>query len=153
MIDRSRSRCTQHVFVTDLAYSWDCDPDQASSSEVAVTCTGCGVHDRRCPCRRCRYWGPLSPREAELARMICDGLTRREVARRMEISPRTFDSHRAHVLAKLGLASEVQLARLAVSEGWVQVRWSPGDAWPGDEDRSCAVAVQGASAVQPQEDS
>lgn len=61
----------------------------------------------------------LTRREIRTAALICEGVTRGEVARLMEMSPKTFDTHRAHVLRKLRVANEVQLIRLAVRNGWV----------------------------------
>lgn len=61
----------------------------------------------------------LTRREVRTAELICAGVARGEVARLMEMSPKTFDTHRAHVMRKLKVANEVQLVRLAVRSGWV----------------------------------
>jgi len=54
----------------------------------------------------------LTPRELEVAKLIAHGLTGREIATTLAISPRTVDLHRAHVLGKLKCASSVELAAL-----------------------------------------
>lgn len=54
----------------------------------------------------------LSSREREVADLITRGLTSREIATLLGISPRTVDAHRAHVLEKLKCASSVELAAL-----------------------------------------
>lgn len=54
----------------------------------------------------------LSAREREVADLIARGLTSREIAALLAISPRTVDVHRAHVLDKLKCASSVELAAL-----------------------------------------
>lgn len=72
-------------------------------------------------------WGPtegeeierLSRREVRVAELVCAGVSRREVARMMAMSPKTFDTHRMHVMRKMRVANEVQLLRLAVLRGWV----------------------------------
>jgi DNA-binding CsgD family transcriptional regulator len=49
----------------------------------------------------------LSPREMDVVHAV--GLTNKQVARRLGLSPRTIEVHRAHVLSKLGLRSWTQV--------------------------------------------
>lgn len=62
---------------------------------------------------------PLTQREIATAEMVCAGLSRSQVALAMSMSPKTFDTHRGHALAKLRVANEVQLLRIAIANGWV----------------------------------
>jgi DNA-binding CsgD family transcriptional regulator len=48
-----------------------------------------------------------------VARLVAEGLTNREAAERLFVSPHTVNSHLRHVFAKLGINSRVELARLA----------------------------------------
>jgi predicted ATPase/DNA-binding CsgD family transcriptional regulator len=57
--------------------------------------------------------GGLTRREREIAGLLAEGLTNKEIATRLVISQRTVESHVDHVLAKLGLTSRAQVA------GWV----------------------------------
>jgi DNA-binding CsgD family transcriptional regulator len=57
--------------------------------------------------------GGLSAREAEVAALVADGLTNREIAARLVISERTAGNHVAHILTKLGFTSRSQVA------GWM----------------------------------
>ncbi|WP_158839638.1 ATP-binding protein [Saccharothrix deserti] len=52
----------------------------------------------------------LTRRESEIAELIAEGLTNREVASRLVISVRTAESHAEHILTKLGFTSRVQIA-------------------------------------------
>ena len=52
----------------------------------------------------------LSSREFEVARLVASGLTNREVAQLLRISPRTVERHITNVLAKLGLRNRTELA-------------------------------------------
>jgi non-specific serine/threonine protein kinase len=53
---------------------------------------------------------PLTPRETEIARLVADGLSNREVADRLVTSRRTVEGHVARILTKLGLESRTQLS-------------------------------------------
>ena len=53
---------------------------------------------------------PLTTRELEIAALVSDGLSNREIAERLVISKRTVDAHIEHIFGKLGVSSRVQLA-------------------------------------------
>jgi two-component system response regulator NreC len=55
----------------------------------------------------------LTPREAEVLRLIAQGYTNRQMADHLSISVRTVESHRANLMGKLGLRSRVDLVRYA----------------------------------------
>lgn len=54
--------------------------------------------------------GGLTPRELEVAILLADGLSNREIADRLVISLRTAETHVDHILGKLGLSSRVRVA-------------------------------------------
>ena len=54
----------------------------------------------------------LTGREAEVLEMIARGLTTRQIAEALALSPRTVDSHRAAIGAKTGTTSAAELTRL-----------------------------------------
>jgi len=56
----------------------------------------------------------LSRREAEVAGLVAEGLSNREIARRLVISERTAETHVQHILTKLGFGSRSQIAAWAV---------------------------------------
>ncbi|MBV9895934.1 MAG: tetratricopeptide repeat protein [Chloroflexi bacterium] len=59
----------------------------------------------------------LSPREAQVAALIADGLSNRQIADRLVISERTADRHVSNILGKLGLKSRAQVAAWATRSG------------------------------------
>ena len=60
---------------------------------------------------------PLSDREREVLRLLALGHTNQEIAKMLYISVRTAETHRAHIMQKLGLGSRAELVRYALSEG------------------------------------
>jgi len=59
----------------------------------------------------------LTEREREVVGLIALGHTNAAVARKLHISEKTVETHRAHVLAKLGLNSRADLVRFALEHG------------------------------------
>jgi len=58
-------------------------------------------------------WAAMTDSELAVARLVAGGLTNREVAERLFVSPHTVNSHLRHVFGKLNVNSRVELARLA----------------------------------------
>ncbi|MGP3773294.1 LuxR C-terminal-related transcriptional regulator [Streptomyces sp. SDT5-1] len=56
--------------------------------------------------------GVLTRREREVAALVAEGLSNREIAQRLVISKRTADAHVEHILTKLGFSSRAQIASL-----------------------------------------
>lgn len=56
----------------------------------------------------------LSAREIEVLKLIGEGLTSSEIAERTELSKRTIDSHRMHLMQKLNIKSLPELIRYAI---------------------------------------
>ena len=54
--------------------------------------------------------GPLSPRESEVAALVAEGRTNKEIAAALYLSERTAQNHVQHILTKLGLANRTQIA-------------------------------------------
>ena len=63
----------------------------------------------------------LSPREHEIFVLLAQGKKNRDIGARLSISTRTVDTHRSNILKKLGLRSNAELVRLAISEGLVSI--------------------------------
>jgi HD-GYP domain-containing protein (c-di-GMP phosphodiesterase class II) len=61
----------------------------------------------------------LSDREIEVLRLVCQGLSNREVARRLYISPRTAEHHVQHIYTKIGVSSRAAAALYGMQHGLV----------------------------------
>jgi RNA polymerase sigma factor (sigma-70 family) len=60
-----------------------------------------------------RLFATLTPREREVMVLATQGLTNKEMGRRLGISPRTVENHRARVMEKLGAGSIAELCQVA----------------------------------------
>jgi two-component system response regulator NreC len=60
---------------------------------------------------------PLSDREREVLRLLALGHTNQEIAKQLYISVRTAETHRAHIMQKLGLSTRAELVRHAIAHG------------------------------------
>jgi DNA-binding CsgD family transcriptional regulator len=58
-------------------------------------------------------WASMTKSEVAVAQLVVDGLTNREIADRLFVSPHTVNTHLRHVFAKLRVNSRVDLTRLA----------------------------------------
>jgi DNA-binding CsgD family transcriptional regulator len=60
-------------------------------------------------------WAALTAAEISVARLVAEGLTNRDVADRLFLSPHTVNSHLRHVFTKLRINSRVELVRFVSS--------------------------------------
>ncbi len=63
---------------------------------------------------------PLSPREREVLRLLASGNSAKEAAAILGLSPKTVETHRAHIMDKLGIRDLAGLVRHALREGLVE---------------------------------
>ena len=52
----------------------------------------------------------LSPRELEIAKLVTEGKTNRQIASTLYLSEKTVETHMSHILAKLGITSRTHVA-------------------------------------------
>jgi DNA-binding CsgD family transcriptional regulator len=95
---------------TDAGATWDAGRVRGRLRELGV---------RRRLVRSVRPangWGGLTDAELAVARLVAEGLTNRQVAEQLFVSPHTVSMHLRHVFTKLDINSRVELTRLAMAQ-------------------------------------
>ncbi|KAA1249979.1 LuxR family transcriptional regulator [Mycobacterium simiae] len=82
----------------------------ALTTEEAIAYVQRGRGERR---RATSGWASLTPAELEVVNLVGEGLSNKDIAARLFVSPRTVQTHLTHVYTKLDLNSRVQLAQEA----------------------------------------
>ncbi|MHC5159545.1 MAG: response regulator transcription factor, partial [Planctomycetota bacterium] len=59
----------------------------------------------------------LSTREREVLQLVAEGHTTKEIAEDLKLSTKTIDSHREHIMEKLGIRNIAGLTKYAIREG------------------------------------
>ena len=59
----------------------------------------------------------LTSREREVLQLVAEGKASKRIAAILHLSVKTVDSHRAHIMEKLGVHNTVELAKYAIREG------------------------------------
>ena len=60
---------------------------------------------------------PLCPRERQVLQLIAEGQTSKEIATEMQVTVKTAESYRAHIMEKLGIHETANLVRYAIRRG------------------------------------
>ena len=61
----------------------------------------------------------LTARERQVAVMLARAMKNDEIAEALEVTIKTIDTHRSHVMQKLGLRNNSELVHVAIARGWV----------------------------------
>ena len=62
----------------------------------------------------------LSGREAETLRLVAWGYSNKEIAKRLKISVKTVEAHKANGMRKLNMNSRIDIVRYAILQGWLE---------------------------------
>lgn len=95
------------VFLHDPVLAWELVTSLVRGGRIGPSEPSPRTRQRNSP-----TWTALTPAERRIARLVADGLTNREVAQQLYVSPLTVQSHVRSILNKLGLRSRVALAVL-----------------------------------------
>jgi DNA-binding CsgD family transcriptional regulator len=83
-------------------------PDRAGPDGEAVQAVECAAS---------RDWASLSHREQTVARLVVQGLTNQQIAKRIRCSPETVKFHLRNIFRKLDIGSRVEIARFVLAPG------------------------------------
>lgn len=95
--------------LSDLGARWDADRVALLLRQLGVDVARVWRGGRR------GYGDELSPRELEVARLVAQGMTNRQIADALFLSPRTVDRHLSAVMRKLDVRTRTAVA-LAITE-------------------------------------
>ncbi len=97
--------------------------EKRTPEEVANQYLDDALRDLRLQQENWRKWQSLSPREQEIAALICLHYTSRQIAVMLEISPETVKTHVEHILDKFKVRDRNKLRRML--NGWDFSQWEP----------------------------
>jgi DNA-binding CsgD family transcriptional regulator len=92
----------------ELAAAWAEGAEMTLEAAVAYA-----AGERRRPARAVAGWEALTPAERQVAELVAEGLTNRQIAERLVVCPRTVHSHLRRIFAKLGVTNRAALTREA----------------------------------------
>jgi DNA-binding CsgD family transcriptional regulator len=91
----------------EMGAAWD-------AMRLRARLRGLGVHRRSVGSEHpTTGWASLTKSEHTVVELVTRGMTNREVAERLFVSPHTVNAHVRHVFTKLGIGSRVELTRIA----------------------------------------
>lgn len=64
---------------------------------------------------------PLTDREIDVLTLAAKGLTNKDIAQKLHLSPRTIEAHLTHIYKKLEVGSRTEAAMLAQKKGWISL--------------------------------
>ena len=71
-------------------------------------------------------YGALTQREQQIMRLLAEGMSAKDIAEKLFISPKTVENHRTNIMGKLDIHSSLELVRYAAKLGLIDV-----DLWKG----------------------
>ena len=81
--------------------------------EKSTPVVGQGAFARRVFLKKMRIENPLSPREIEVARLLCEGYSASQIGKQIFLSSRTIEHHLERMKEKLGCSSKAELIQKA----------------------------------------
>jgi HD-GYP domain-containing protein (c-di-GMP phosphodiesterase class II) len=106
-----RAACSAHAAAAELRADVKAGRHDAEAVEGVL-----GAAGHRVPRRR---EGPagLTPREVEVLRLLARGLSNKEIAARLTISPKTVGNHAEHIYSKIGAPTRAAAGLFAMQHG------------------------------------
>jgi DNA-binding CsgD family transcriptional regulator len=88
------------------------DEEQRSIKEIAMDLLNSALSQRQAAVEQLRDWQALTPRQREVAALVCLNYTNNQIALRLGISTDTVKTHTRNILYKLGLSRKTELQQL-----------------------------------------
>ncbi|GGT14335.1 LuxR family transcriptional regulator [Streptomyces tanashiensis] len=113
---RIRAQLGEALFETAVARGFAHDLDGALDYAL-------GIEDESAPATRTSSTqeqdpaGTLTPREEQVAALVAQGMSNKQIAAQLVLSPRTVEGHVEHILTKLGFTSRAHIAAWKVRQG------------------------------------
>lgn len=104
------------AYLQELAVEQDSDPEQVAKE---IFEKGIATHFQNEHLHQ--IWEHLTPREQEVAALVCLGYTNKEISEKLMISPNTVKSHISHAMSKFGAGKRAEIQLLL--EGWDFSKW------------------------------
>ena len=79
------------------------------------------INSGEAPAKQAAASVKLTEREIEVVKMLSLGLSKKEIADKLFISPRTIDAHRSNIMEKLDLKSTVDLVKYAIKQQIIEL--------------------------------
>jgi len=105
-----------HTLITELAQQ-----EQGSEEEIHASLLASALAQRNTSQDLWSRWNSLSPREQDVAALICLGYTNGQIAARLGVSQTTINTHNRHILTKFQMHGKTEL-RFALQE-WDFREW------------------------------
>ena len=99
--------------------------ERRTPDEVILSLLSQALETHRRADRAHRSWETLSAREKQVAALACGGLTNRQIASQLVVSPETVKTHIRHILRKFGIRSRRELRMQLKS--WDLREWAGED--------------------------
>ena len=95
--------------------------EQRPIQEVATDLLQHALDERQAAAIRLKLWRELSPRQQDIAALVCLGYTNQQIGERLYISTETVKTHVRNVQRKLGVHTKLELRQML--NGWDFSAW------------------------------
>ena len=118
----ARARLGDEAFAAAWSEGRDLSPDQAIAYALTTEAPATVITPAAAPLPPRAVPGGLSQRERDVARLIAQGQTNRQIAETLVIAEWTVDTHVRHILNKLAFRSRTQVAAWATEHGLMDAK-------------------------------
>ncbi len=111
VLKKSAAQCLVNAIRGVLVGGLYVDPAMAAHMFLPAT----GPTGAKVPCKT----GPLTPREAEVLKLLAAGLTAKAIAEQLDLSLSSIETYKMRAAEKLGIKTRAEIVRYAAAQGWL----------------------------------